>query len=179
MRRWGAARITARPAVTTVMTRMTTTQTTQTVRGCAWLGIMTTVNCLAHVYLGRVFVLMGVKKGSGIAKPARPVCQLHSHVMGSVWTTVRLEHTGTIPTIKDSCARRMVSARPMTSCVDRHATQGTHIPSFHTSSVERLDLASLTMMPVLMAVVMVNSTAGSQAGVSSCQSLDMGSVGFR
>jgi hypothetical protein len=74
VRRWGAARITARHAVTTVITCMTTTQTTQTVRGCVWLGIMTTVNCLAHVYLGRVFVLMGVKKGPGIAKPARPVC---------------------------------------------------------------------------------------------------------
>ena len=99
--------------------------------------------------------------------------------MGSVWTTVRLEHTGTIQTIKDSCAGRMVSARPMTSCVDRHATQGTNIPSFHTSSVERLDLASLTMMPVMMVVVMMNCTAGSQAGVSSCQSLAMGSVGCR
>ena len=65
VRRCGAARITARPAGTNVMTRMATTQTTQTVRGCAWLGIMTPVNCLAHVYLGRVFVLMGVKKGPG------------------------------------------------------------------------------------------------------------------
>ena len=72
VRRWGAARITARPAVTTVMTCMTTTQT---VRGCAWLGIMTTVYCLAHVYLGRVFVLIDVKKGPGIAKPARHVCR--------------------------------------------------------------------------------------------------------
>jgi hypothetical protein len=98
--------------------------------------------------------------------------------MGSVWTTVRLEHTGTIQTIKDSCARRMVSERPMTSCVERHATLGTHIPLSNTSSVERLDLASLTMMPVLMAVVMMNCTAGSRAGVSSCQSLAMGSVGF-
>ena len=73
----------------------------------------------------------------------------------------------------------MVSARPMTSCVERHATRGQIIPSFHTCSVERLDLASLTMRPVMMTVVMMNCTAGSLAGVSSCQSLAMGSVGFR
>ena len=49
----------------------------------------------------------------------------------------------------------------------------------HTSSVERLDLASLTMKPVMTDVVQIYCTVASQAGVSSCQSLAKGSVGFR
>ena len=73
----------------------------------------------------------------------------------------------------------MESARPMTSCVETHATLGTQTPSPHTSSVERLDLVSLTLMLAMMVVATVNSTAGSLAGVSSCHSLAMASVHFR